>query len=110
MPSVFASAGAPGATFGAVLFWMAVVACAVAQVAILRSVLVARAPEQASFPGLADQPLPTVRASTSRPVEIFWAVLPAVALVAVLALTWRAMHPAAAAAPARTAAAPAAEV
>jgi hypothetical protein len=98
------------------VFWIAVVACVVAQAAILRSVLAAKAPERASFPGLAGGPLPVVRASP-RAVEIFWAVLPAVALVALLAFTWRALHPAprddarpGAPRSARSAAAPAAEV
>jgi heme/copper-type cytochrome/quinol oxidase subunit 2 len=84
MPSVLADA----------VFWIAVAACAVAQVAILRSVLAARAPERAGFPGLPGGPTPAVPAG-SRAVETFWAVLPAVGLVVLLALTWRALHPAA---------------
>ena len=104
MPSVFASAA-----FTDAIFWMAVVACAVAQVAILRSVLGARLPERPSFPGLAGSEMPVVR-HTSRPVELFWAVLPAVALVVVLALTWRALHPALGSSSARPAAPVAAEV
>ena len=52
-----------------VLFWLAAGCCAVAELAIVRSVAGAR------------------RAS-----EMVWAVLPALALAAVLALTWRAMH------------------
>jgi heme/copper-type cytochrome/quinol oxidase subunit 2 len=41
-------------------------------------------------------PLAPVR----RGAELLWAVVPALALAAVLFLTWRAMHPRAAAAPA----------
>ena len=104
MSSVFASAAVTDA-----LFWIAVVACAVAQVAILRSVLGAKLPERAGLPGGSAADLPAVRAS-SRPVELFWAVLPAVALVVVLALTWRALHPIAGTPSARPAAPPAAEV
>jgi hypothetical protein len=71
------------------VFWVAVVACAVAQLAILRSVLGTKGlvrPTPATGAPLRAQP---------RAVEIAWAVLPALALAAVLALTWRALHPAA---------------
>jgi len=54
------------------VFWAAVAACAVAQVAIVRSVVAS----------------PRRRAS-----EIAWAVLPAVALVALLFVTWRRLRP-----------------
>ena len=66
-------------------FWVAAVACAVAQLAIVRSVFVARAPEGGDVP----RPAPARRAP-----EVAWAVLPALGLAAVLVLTWRAMHPA----------------
>jgi len=65
------------------IFWIAVVCCAAAQLLILRSVFAARGAGPASS-------LPPVR----RPLEIAWALLPAVALALVLAMTWRAMHPA----------------
>jgi heme/copper-type cytochrome/quinol oxidase subunit 2 len=84
-------------------FWVAAVACAVAQAAIVRSVFVARVP--AAGPG-GDVPRP---APARRAPEVAWAVLPALALAGVLALTWRAMHPAPntpPAAPAAAAAAP----
>jgi hypothetical protein len=75
-------------------FWVAAVACAVAQLAIVRSVLVARAP--AGPDGVAD---PQARvAPVRRAGEVAWAVVPAVALAGVLALTWRAVRPAPAAA------------
>jgi heme/copper-type cytochrome/quinol oxidase subunit 2 len=64
------------------IFWVAVACCAVAQLSIVRSVLVspARVPDS--------QPTSAGR----RVVEIAWAVLPGVALAFVLLLTWRAMH------------------
>ena len=68
------------------VFWIAVVACVIAQAAITRSVLVARQPEL---------PAGTRVAPARRSVELAWALLPAVALAGVLALTWRAIHPAA---------------
>ena len=68
------------------IFWVAVAACLVAQVAILRSVLVTRGGSAAR-----------------RAAEIAWAVAPAVALALVLAATWRTLHPAAGARPAAVA-------
>ena len=69
-----------------VLFWIAAVACVVAQAAILRSVL--RVMRAASARRAPDAPV-----SRARPlVELMWALLPAVALVAVLAATWRSLH------------------
>lgn len=62
-------------------FWLAVVLCAIAQFFILRSALVVRAAP-------ADRLVPGAR----RPVELLWALLPAVALAVVLFFTWRAMH------------------
>ena len=67
-------------------FWIAVAACVIAQAAITRSVLVARQPEL---------PAGSRVAPARRPVELVWALLPAVALAGVLFLTWRAIHPAA---------------
>jgi heme/copper-type cytochrome/quinol oxidase subunit 2 len=58
------------------IFWIAVAACLVAQVAILRSVVVTRSGSAAR-----------------RATEIAWAVAPAVALALVLAATWRTLHP-----------------
>jgi hypothetical protein len=54
------------------LFWIAVASCAVAQVAIIRSV---------------------VASPRKRAIELAWAILPAFALAAVLLLTWRRLHP-----------------
>ena len=54
------------------VFWAAVACCAVAQVAIVRSV---------------------VASPKRRAVESTWAILPAFALGAVLVLTWLRLHP-----------------
>ena len=64
------------------IFWFSLICCAVAQAAILRSVIVA--------------PAQAIDRSTSsnrrRATDIVWAVLPGIALVAVFVLTWRVMH------------------
>jgi len=67
---------------GEAIFWIAAVCCLVAQVAILRSVLLPHAPTA----GADRVPRPRTGA------EIAWALLPALALIGVFALTWRAMH------------------
>ena len=67
------------------IFWVAVACCVVAELFILRS---AFAPRAARARG-AEGTLPRVR----RPVEVLWAILPAVALALVLAATWRTLHP-----------------
>jgi heme/copper-type cytochrome/quinol oxidase subunit 2 len=60
------------------IFWIAVVACAVAQVAILRSTFAAgRANKSELVP------------ASSRSGEIAWAIIPALALSAVLVVTWQ---------------------
>ena len=66
------------------IFWIAVASCTVAQVAILRSIF-NTAPQgaPAATPGA-----PRIH----RAMEIVWAIVPAVALAAVLLFTWRAMH------------------
>lgn len=74
-----------------VVFWLAVVLCAIAQLFILKAVL---------FPG----PVPAMgpaaegRAAgrllpASRPLEIAWAVLPAIALVWMFVWAWQLRHP-----------------
>jgi len=64
------------------IFWIAVVCCSVAQVAIVYSTVIS----PARLPGA--EPTTVVR----RAREIAWAVLPGVALAAVFVFTWRAMH------------------
>jgi heme/copper-type cytochrome/quinol oxidase subunit 2 len=61
-----------------IIFWIAVVACAIAEVAILRSTFVARRANRSEL----------VPAS-SRSGELAWAVLPALALGVVLVATWQ---------------------
>jgi len=64
-----------------ILFWISVACCLVAQVLIVRSVVAAR-----GLPAARPE-LPRARGS----VEIMWAVVPAIALAAVLFVTWRAI-------------------
>ena len=64
------------------LFWLAAVCCAVAEVAILRTVW--RTHPQPASPGDAPR--------SKRAMEIAWALLPAVALVTVFFFTWRALR------------------
>ena len=69
-------------TLADAIFWVAVACCALAQLAILRSVF-------GAHPARGDRPaMPRVR----RGMEAFWAVVPALGLALVLVLTWRAMH------------------
>ena len=69
------------------LFWVATAVCVVAELAILRSLLFgrARAAERSATGPLSD----AIRAR--RPSEIAWAIIPAVGLLFVLYLTWRAV-------------------
>ena len=69
------------------VFWLGVATCAVAQVAIVRSVIRARRAPDA--PGNPDRAVPRPHFA----VELAWAVVPALALVALFVATWRAMHP-----------------
>lgn len=63
--------------FADAIFWVAVAACSIAQIAIVRSVLIS----------------PTGSTSSGRRVgEVAWAILPGVALVGLFFYTWRAMH------------------
>ena len=64
------------------LFWTSVAFCLVAQLLIVRSVLGAR-----------HLPAPAADVPRSRGVvELFWAIVPAVALAVLLVFTWRAMR------------------
>jgi heme/copper-type cytochrome/quinol oxidase subunit 2 len=66
------------------IFWVAVVSCTIAQLAIVHSVIISPASKRA-----ADSATP---ASVSRRAsEIAWAVLPGIALAVVLVYTRRAM-------------------
>ena len=83
-------------SFANVVFWVAVACCVVAQAALLRSVFTVRPLER---PTSAVGPLAPVRQG----MEVFWAVVPAVALAGLLWLTWREMHPVTAVQPAAAA-------
>ena len=82
-------------TLADAIFWIAVVACAVAQSGILRATAAASAARAAAPTHAA----PTHRAAT-RAEEALWIALPVLALTATLFLTWRALHPRPDAAPA----------
>jgi hypothetical protein len=71
-----------------VLFWVAASCCIIAELAILRSVLFGRA-RMAEQHNASDG---SQIARASRSAEIAWAVLPAVGLLVVLYLTWRAVE------------------
>ena len=64
------------------LFWICVAACAVGQLAVLRSVLTGRAPGAVSEDA----------ARRRRSSEIVWTILPALMLLVVLVFTWRAVR------------------
>jgi heme/copper-type cytochrome/quinol oxidase subunit 2 len=61
-----------------VIFWIAALACVIAELAILRSTYAARRVEKSSL----------VPAS-SRTGEIAWAIIPAIVLAALLGSTWQ---------------------
>jgi heme/copper-type cytochrome/quinol oxidase subunit 2 len=73
-------------TIRSVLFWVAAGCCVLAELAILRSLLFGSARDAERQP--VTGPLASARRAT-RPVEIAWAVLPAIGLALVLYLTWR---------------------
>ena len=61
-----------------IIFWVAAVACVIAEIAILRSTFVARrVTKSESVP------------SASQTGELVWAVIPAIALAVVLVATWQ---------------------
>jgi len=70
-------------TIRTALFWVAAACCVVAELAILRSVLFGRA-SAGSAESVGDP-------RAKRSIEIAWAVLPALALIFILYLTWRAV-------------------
>jgi hypothetical protein len=71
------------------LFWIAAVACAVAQLAILRSVVTDPAGDGTRPPGSAADPGRSIGGSGRRRLrEATWALLPGVVLAFVLIWTW----------------------
>jgi hypothetical protein len=75
------------------LFWLAVVVCVIAQFFILRAVLLPEPAPPAGSPAETGRAAGRLR-SPSRPLEIAWAVLPAVGLVLLFAWAWELRHPA----------------
>jgi len=71
------------------VFWIAVGCCAVAQLAILRSVLRA---SPARHSPVQDGSAVDPGSAVHRAIDIAWAVIPGFALAAVLLYTWRAMR------------------
>jgi heme/copper-type cytochrome/quinol oxidase subunit 2 len=69
-------------SFATGLFWTSVACCVVAQLLIVRSVIGARHVPRP------DTDLPRSHAG----VELMWALVPAVALVALFVFTWRAVE------------------
>lgn len=63
------------------IFWIAALACVIAEVAILRSTYVARRVEKSEL----------VPASSGGG-EVIWAIIPALALAALLIFTWQKMR------------------
>lgn len=76
------------------LFWLAVVLCAIAQFFIVRAVLMPEPPPPAGSPAETGRAAGRLR-SPSRPLEVAWAVLPAIGLIALFAWAWELKHPAA---------------
>lgn len=74
------------AVVGEAIFWIAVVSSVIAELAILRAVFRARTADPSVPP--TGRALPRVRYGA----EILWAVIPALFLALVLALTWRAIR------------------
>ncbi len=73
------------------LFWVAVAACAVAQLFILKAVFFP-APPPIAGPAADGRAAGRLRPA-SRPLEMAWVVLPVVALVAVFVWAWQLRHP-----------------
>lgn len=67
------------------IFWVAVACCVIAQTAILRSIF-------ASLASSASGNRATPSSASHRAIEVMWAVIPGIALAAVLVFTWRAMR------------------
>lgn len=73
------------------VFWLCVAVAAVAEAAIVAATVRASRPhEVADVPAIAEGETGTVPAPR-RGLELLWAVIPALALAALFALTWRAM-------------------
>lgn len=89
-------------TLARVIFWIAVLSCAFAQAALIRSVLSGAAagrypedrrkhPRRGGMRWGPDRRAPESEPARSRETEIGWAVLPALGLGALLVATWFAL-------------------
>lgn len=76
------------ASIGLSMFWVAAIACAVAQAAILRAV-VGGTRADGPTTSVAD---PRATSRSSATAELIWALVPGLVLVLLFAATWRAMH------------------
>lgn len=65
-----------------IVFWIAAAACAIAELAILRTVFAPHTNAHSSAP------VP----HSPRGAEMVWGVIPAIALAVLLAATWQAIH------------------
>jgi hypothetical protein len=75
------------------LFWVAGASCAIAQVAIVRGIVVESVPDRAAASGADPNQLLAARPA-HRAREAAWALLPGLFVALVLFWTWRTMHPA----------------
>jgi hypothetical protein len=81
------------------IFWIAVGFCAIAQLFIIRAVVrTAIRPSAPSVPADRSSPTEVDRLTRSMPVprhsvEIAWAVLPTLLMIAAFVGAWRLMHP-----------------
>jgi heme/copper-type cytochrome/quinol oxidase subunit 2 len=66
------------------IFWVAVIACVVAQLGIFRAEFFRR--------GLSESSPGQQLTHSSRGIEILWSIIPAIALAAILTATWLALH------------------
>jgi heme/copper-type cytochrome/quinol oxidase subunit 2 len=72
------------------IFWIAVACCSIAQLALVRSIVIS--PTVPPGAGAESGVRPAASAGR-RAAELAWVVLPAIALAIVFVFTWRAMHP-----------------
>ena len=80
--------------FAESLFWVAVGACAVAQVAIVRGVIDIGAREGDGQHGAPGTSIVGGRKTARAAGEVVWALIPGVVLALVFAWTWHTIHPA----------------
>jgi heme/copper-type cytochrome/quinol oxidase subunit 2 len=84
------------ASLAALLFWISVAVCALAELAIV--IATARASRRPGTAGAVAADLPQVDGARALPLprrwlEVLYAAAPALVLAILFAFTWRAMHP-----------------